>query len=106
MATHFKMNQAPADSVWGDWKTVQSTSTRGPSRHRVRPHYSNSHEARIDEIVLSRRDEDEKADLGRREHVRSARHKHFSRKMDDKKVLKKKKRSAWINKKASKKRRK
>lgn len=53
-----------------------------------------------------RRFEDEETDLKSSEHIRHSRQKHFSRKRDDKKVLKKKKRSAWINKKASKKRRK
>jgi len=53
-----------------------------------------------------RRFEDEEKDNECRSHVQHSRQKHFSRKRNYKKVLKKKKRSAWINKKASKKRRK
>ena len=59
----------------------------------------------VDQTWL-RRWEDEEEDYKCHSHVQHSRQQHFSRKMNDKKVLKKKKRSAWINRKASKKRRK
>jgi len=49
-----------------------------------------------------RRYEEEEEDNERRWRVQQARQNHFARERNDRKVLKKKKRSAWINKKASK----
>ena len=65
-----------------------------------------SYDERMKGQTWVRRWDDEEEDYKCRSHVQHSRQKHFSRKMNDKKVLKKKKRSAWINKKASKKRRK
>jgi len=99
---------------WSMWWAAQYHGN-GSYSERVRfnegedevpPHYfERSDEERLDESVWNRRHDDEKADLECYEHVRHSRRKHFSRKTDDKKVLKKMRRSAWINKKASKKRR-
>ena len=73
----------------------------------VPPHYfERSDEERLDDSVWIRQHDDEKADLECRERVHHSRQKHVARNKDDKKVLKKARRSAWINKKASKKRRK
>lgn len=48
---------------------------------------------------------DDKEDVARVQHIRGARLAHFKRKRDDKIKSKKKRKNAWINKKASKKRR-
>ena len=132
MATHSKMNQSLYNFVWGRQKTppqvVKKTKQyrrekgaeqyhgNGSYSDRVRfnegeeemppLYFERSEEERLDESVWNRRHDDEKAYLERRELVHHSRQKHRSRKKDDKKVLKKMRRSAWINKKASKKRRK
>ena len=96
---------------WSLWwaeqcRSVESHSDRS-DEDEVPPHYfDRSDEQRLDESVWIRRHDDENDDLKCREHLRHSRRKHFSRKTYDKKVRKKMQHSIWINKKASKKRRK
>ena len=107
MATHSKMNPHSYLQNKSGSHSDRVRFNEGEDEDEVPPQYfERSDEERLDESVWIRRHDDEKADWECREHVRHSRRKHFSRKTHDKKVLKKMRRSAWINKKASKKRRK